>query len=170
MKAVMIKKEGGNNIYHAHTESGRGAYLCDIGLFSHIYLLEKKRKQYREEDCFLVQLEIELEQNSKLMEPAGDQLMKTLKRRLRRGDVVCRWKQDLFLLLLHEVDYVQVEGIIKRIRHFYNHSPVLCRRKSCWFNCEAECQLDKFTPSSLPFCFSPESRINVRLKWDIYKI
>ncbi len=93
-----------------------GAYSCDRKLFSDIVELARRRARRAGENCILARVSLEAEiASSRERELAAGCLRVVFMRWLRRGDVLCRWGEDLFLVLLYNMEGGDVEVIRERI-------------------------------------------------------
>ncbi len=118
--------------------TGKGALLCDIDVFSHIYNLEKKRVErqsymYSKSDdktadnrqsIFLMLLSVVYDETDPKYQEVLDREMKriteVLVKTLRSSDVISKWSAGQFVLLLCGLQAEHTELVYKRIVDTYN--------------------------------------------------
>jgi len=109
-------------------EAVNGAYLCDTELFRYFYKLERLRTERSGQSILLSLLTLTGPNYSFAEEVVLKEVMHNLEgiilESLRKGDLVTRWNQAQFLLLLPGLNREQSDSVIKRIEEkFYkNHS------------------------------------------------
>ena len=94
-----------------------GAFFCDPHVFRSIYKLEQRRGERRGQDVALGVLTLTSRIPRSLSEllPAMAHLEKVLLACLRKGDVISRWNDSQFLLLLDAINPHQVQKVFRRI-------------------------------------------------------
>ncbi len=92
----------------------RGALVCTPGVFRALYELENRRQERKGQPVFLECLTIAPPNCSP---EAMDELQESLRSNLRKGDVVCRWSENQFLLLLTGLERTQAGNVIDRIKN-----------------------------------------------------
>ena len=97
------------------------SYVCNRDIFQHIYRLEKRRSGRRRYYSYLTQIKLE-ERKDNNIKKASQGIEEILSERLRSGDVVCKWNNNHFVLILNNVDDNGVSKVMKRIRdHFFKN-------------------------------------------------
>ncbi|HED23989.1 MAG TPA: diguanylate cyclase [Firmicutes bacterium] len=115
----------------------KGAYLCDPELFRYFYKLERLRGDRSGQSVLLCLLTI-TDQNYNI--PRNDNLKKvmnllqeTILESLRKGDLVTRWNEAQFLLLLPGLNREQAQMVMdrieKRFMHDHSLSALILRKK-----------------------------------------
>ena len=94
-----------------------GAFFCEPHVFRSIYKLEQRRGERRGQDVALGVLTLTSRIPRSLSEllPAMAHLEKVLLACLRKGDVISRWNDSQFLLLLDAINPHQVQKVFRRI-------------------------------------------------------
>jgi two-component SAPR family response regulator len=108
-------------------EAVNGAYLCDAELFRYFYKLERLRVERSGQSVLLGLLTLtkpdyanpDKETAKAVMQCLQDVILETL----RKGDLVTRWNDSQFLLLLPGLNREQAAKVIERIENLYrkNH-------------------------------------------------
>ncbi len=113
------------------------AFFCDPELFRSIYKLEARRAARTGQVVFLVLFTV-LTQNyqmpdNRLLKGAMDALCDVLLVHLRRGDVVSRWNDSQYIVMLTSLTYEDGEMVVRRLCDRFNakhmSSGVLIRHK-----------------------------------------
>jgi len=101
----------------------KGALLCDIETFNFIHSLEKMRaKRFNQMTCIVLLSVIQNENIFKSDDPLEgemDKIRKILLETLRSTDVVTKWSENQFLLLLIGMPVDHIEIVFKRIADAY---------------------------------------------------
>ncbi len=104
-------------------EEADGAFLCEPDTFRLLYRLEERRAQRRGEAVFLGSFTVLLPGQHipprKKLEQAVAKLKLVLKRTLRKGDIICRWNDTQFLVLLPGLSAEQVDKTMKRVSEVF---------------------------------------------------
>ena len=103
----------------------KGALLCDIDAFNFIHNLEKKRvKRFNQISCIVLLSVIQSDSPTKSDESFKEEMDKILKivlESLRGTDVVTKWSDTQFLLILSGMPVESIEIVFKRIiTAYYN--------------------------------------------------
>ncbi len=100
-------------------DGGGGAYFCDQDSFHRMYNLERKRMARTGLSAFLVKIDLSRKDltlpSMKELNRAAAELQEVLLRTLRRGDVVSRWNDTQYLLVLPMVNGSDIRKVVKRI-------------------------------------------------------
>lgn len=101
-----------------------GAFQCDADIFRCLYKLEERKMRRDGDPAFLVLFTLanpghNLLEQHKLATPM-QHLNELLIRNLRQGDVICRWNEAQFLVLLQKMEYEQAKMIIQRIKQKFH--------------------------------------------------
>lgn len=100
-------------------DDGGGAYFCDQDSFHRMYNLERKRMSRTGLSAYLVKIDLTRKDltlpSAKELNRAAAELQEVLRRMLRRGDVVSRWNDTQFLVVLPMVDAVNIRKVVKRV-------------------------------------------------------
>jgi len=96
-----------------------GAYLCDAELFRYFYKLERLRVERSGKSVLLCLLTItdpgyRIPPQERLKE-VMNHLQETIMESLRKGDLVTRWNEAQFLLLLPGLNREQAQNVMDRI-------------------------------------------------------
>ncbi|MGB4125481.1 MAG: BTAD domain-containing putative transcriptional regulator [Dethiobacteria bacterium] len=126
-----------------------GAFQCDAEIFRYLYKLEERKMRRDGHPAFLVLFTLtnpgaNLLEQQKLAVPM-QHLNDILSHNLRQGDVICRWNEAQFLVLLQELDHEQVRIVIQRIVEKFRD-----RRKQQHF--------DKVFLHATPLLLTPEPK------------
>lgn len=117
----MIKKEAG---YQDFIERNRindnpdqtYAFMCDPDIFFTLYELEKRRLKREWISINLVHLGlVDKNKITKSVFPAAKKMNNILKTKLRCGDIVCKWGEKNFLIMLMDIRSRNVKKVINRI-------------------------------------------------------
>ncbi len=97
-----------------------GAFLCTSDVFRYLYNLEVRRNERSGQSVFLGMLTLTWPamENEDLagMKDDMDCLEETLLNSLRKGDVVCRWNESQYLILLPEITLENTDLVMRRIK------------------------------------------------------
>ncbi len=101
-------------------EAANGAYLCDPELFRYFYKLERLRNERKGQSILLGLLTLTDPKympadNKSLLKETMNKLEGVILDSLRKGDLVTRWNDAQFLLMLPGLNREQSDNIIKRI-------------------------------------------------------
>ncbi len=101
-----------------------GAYFCDTELFRYFYNLERMRSERSGKSVFLSLLTLVRPDYSsprqEELKAAMQYLQETIKDSLRKGDIVTRWNEAQFLLLLPGLNREQAANVLDRIEKKYS--------------------------------------------------
>ncbi len=99
-----------------------GCMLCSPEVFRFLYKTELRRSERSGQPVFLAMFVLELDSSNKAADPREcmNLLHRTLTINLRRGDVVCRWNDQQYLLLLTGLDADQAVKAINRIQKSFD--------------------------------------------------
>jgi len=102
-------------------DEAEGAFFCNPESFRQFYKLEERRLERTGQTVFLNCLTITT-RNHKLptqqeLEADMRQLGVSLRQCLRRGDIVCRWNEAQYLVLLSSVDFKQDQKVLERVKN-----------------------------------------------------
>lgn len=101
----------------------RGAFFCDRDSFRFFYQLEQARVERSGRAVYLGSLTLVSPAGTGLspaaLAGAADRLQEILRLNLRKGDVVTRWNETRFFLLLPDLTPEQAENVFKRIKGKY---------------------------------------------------
>jgi DNA-binding SARP family transcriptional activator len=100
-------------------QEATGAFCCEPDIFRSIYRLEHRRIARTGQIVFTAMLTV-LKSNhvfssSKMPAKAMQSLRDILAGSLRKGDVISKWSESQFIVLLPEATFEQSENVIKRI-------------------------------------------------------
>ncbi len=107
----------------AKPDSVKGAFLCGPGLFQPICRLESRRLERSGYMAYLCQFSFRPKGGERAKANELNQfcyeLEKVLLNCLRKGDVVCRWNHDQYLVLLSNLNAANARKVAKRVlSHF----------------------------------------------------
>lgn len=107
-----------------------GAFLCDADVFKEIYKLEKRRGERSGIAIFLALISLRGKDGGtmedKLLKSSMDRLEKYLVSNLRKGDVIARWSENQYVLLLPGMAYEQGEMVMERFKKgFSDRNPMI---------------------------------------------
>lgn len=91
----------------------KGAFICRNHIFRMIYELEERRAERLNKPIFLSYLKIKEQNKIKRYDYLIENI---LEKELRKGDVVTRWDNDKYLMLLLDMAKEDVIKVIKRLR------------------------------------------------------
>ncbi len=119
-----------NSLYEVPESDG--AFLCTSDVFRYLYNLEVRRNERTGQSVFLGMLTLTWppSDNEDLITMRNDMhcLEETLLNSLRKGDVVCRWNESQYLILLPEITLENTDLVMRRIkfnfRRFSNNQQV----------------------------------------------
>lgn len=124
--AEMENKDIGSNLeaIQQHLDKSvdpPGCMLCKPDVFRFFYKTELRRSERSGQPVFLAMLVLEMDYSSKANDNTEcmDLLHRILTLNLRRGDVLCRWNDHQYLLLLLGMDADQAIKAINRIQHSF---------------------------------------------------
>ncbi len=96
------------------------AFLCTSDVFRYLYNLEVRRNERTGQSVFLGMLTLSWPnwENEDLVQMRNDMncLEETLLNSLRKGDVVCRWNESQYLILLPEITLENTDLVMRRIK------------------------------------------------------
>lgn len=118
-------------------EQAVGAFYCDPDVFQDLYKLEERRVGRTGQSIFLALLTLTRPNYSlpdqKTLAEVMDILKQVIIGSLRKGDVITRWNDAQYLVLLPGLNYEQGEAVLKRIqtrfRSRYKGDEVVLRLK-----------------------------------------
>ena len=90
------------------------AYLCDRETFSYIYNLEQRRSEREWSDSYFSRIKIDDIKGINLKK-ASEMLKDVLKDNLRQGDLVCRWEDDHYMVILNDINKENTNKVMERI-------------------------------------------------------
>ena len=91
----------------------KGAFICKNDIFRMIFELEERRAERINKPVFLSYIKIK-EQNK--IERYDYLIENILEKELRKGDVITRWDNNKYLMLLLDMSKTDVVKVIKRLR------------------------------------------------------
>lgn len=94
------------------------AYLCDRETFSYIYNLEQRRSKREWSDSYFSRIKIDDIKGINLKK-ASEMLKDVLKDNLRQGDLVCRWEDDHYMVILNDINRENTNKVMERIYNNY---------------------------------------------------
>lgn len=104
----------------ADQQTPRGAFLCDPDVFRYLYRLEKRRGERTGQAVFLALLTLTRPDfdrpDPETLRRGMDLLEDHLVGSLRKGDVVSRWNEAQFLLIISGLNMEQAEMVLGRIK------------------------------------------------------
>jgi len=95
------------------------AYLTDPENFIKLYNLEKNRADRTDIPRMVAHIRIVLEDGFEDTEKLEDKMLDLLIRHLRSGDIVCRWDERHFIILLLDIEEKDVSIVIDRIENAF---------------------------------------------------
>ncbi|WP_418750836.1 BTAD domain-containing putative transcriptional regulator [Frisingicoccus sp.] len=114
------------------TDSQKGAFLCEYGVFKKIYQLEVRRAERIGMSVFLSLISIRIrtsrenlaeEKRAKLLVRSMKKMQEILLSSLRSGDVVARCSGNQYMILLPTCQYETAKKVMERIEDaFYRHN------------------------------------------------
>ncbi len=97
-----------------------GAFFCDSDSFRLFYRLEERRIERNGQAVFLISLTItDSNHNLPVHQALGEamkQLGVALKESLRKGDIICRWNEAQYLILLPNLNFEQLQKVLDRVK------------------------------------------------------
>lgn len=101
---------------HFKRQDLTGAFFCQANFFNDLLILEEKRAQRYDMPIHLISLRLKaLDQDtSKYLTSTMDELEKSLRSGLRQGDVVCKWNENQYLILLGGGGLSDIDNILNR--------------------------------------------------------
>lgn len=114
------------------TDSEKGAFLCEYGVFKKIYQLEARRAERIGMSVFLSLISVKIrmskenlteEEKAKILVRSMKKMQEILLSSLRSGDVVARCSGNQYMLLLPTCQYETAKKVMERIEDaFYRHN------------------------------------------------
>jgi len=102
----------------------RGAFLCDYGIFKHLYRLEIRAAERSGQPFFICLMTLEHVHRSapqrEILLKAAESLKAILLSSLRKGDVVTRFSATQFIMMLPATTFKNGELVLERIRSRFN--------------------------------------------------
>ncbi len=95
------------------------AYLTDSDNFIRLYNLEKHRTERTGIPRMVVHIRLVSENGFEDTEKLEDKMLDLLIRHLRSGDIVCRWDENHFIILLLDIENKDVDTVIARIENAF---------------------------------------------------
>lgn len=97
-------------------ENAKGAFLCTTDVFKHLYNLEARRSERNGQSIYLGMITLSAKNDDPvLLNSKMGCLQDTLLNSLRLGDVVSRWNESQYLILLPEITLENAEMVMRRI-------------------------------------------------------
>ncbi len=96
------------------------AFVCDMKTFSEFYELEKRRAERDVPPRQIVHLRLTGDLQHSSLETLAEDFIEHLKTQLRKGDLVCRWDDKHFILLLNGVACDEIEQVITRLKDTFS--------------------------------------------------
>ncbi len=105
-------------------ENSKGAFICEYGVFKQIYQLQRSRIDRMGYSTFLALINIvpdrsvtpEMSEYRDVLKIAAHALREVLTNSLRTGDVVARYSESQYLVLLPTCQYESAKMVLDRIR------------------------------------------------------
>ncbi|MFW6409748.1 MAG: diguanylate cyclase domain-containing protein [Halanaerobiales bacterium] len=91
------------------------AFVCKRDTFTYIYQLEKRRLQYKWESCFLLHIKVSNENNGENLKRVSNKLLDILSNNLRSSDIICRWNDNHFMLILYNINHFNSSKVMNRL-------------------------------------------------------
>jgi DNA-binding SARP family transcriptional activator len=132
VKASVRQPAALNKIKEQFDESAEhdGPIFCTPDTFTHIYKYGKRVDERIVFPVFLCKVTLYNNCESDLSKNKLDSAMKSLLRvilkNLRRGDIVCRYSPNQFLMMLTTMNSATLKQSIQRINSFYAHDELNC--------------------------------------------
>lgn len=95
------------------------AYLTDSDNFIKLYELEKRRAERTGIPRMVVHIRMVIEEGFEDTEELEDKMLDLLIRHLRSGDIVCRWEERHFIIILLDIGQKDVNKVIERIENAF---------------------------------------------------
>lgn len=106
------------------SEQANCSFICDSDFFRFLYRLEKRRSEREKQDLVMGLFSISWDDyrnfEKKSLNQAMDFLEKILQDNLRKGDVVTRWSDSQYLVLLRGVRQPDSQKIFSRVNLKFN--------------------------------------------------
>ena len=96
-----------------------GPYICDAETFTRFYELEIRRTNRELPPRQLVQIDLETSSGKNSGKELADNFYTLLSDQLRNSDVLCRWHDCSFVILLVDVTPEDAEKVIERIENSF---------------------------------------------------
>jgi len=96
-----------------------GPYICDADTFTRFYELEIRRTRRDLPPRQLVQIDLETSSGKCSGKELADNFFSLLSNQLRNSDIVCRWHECSFVILLVDVTPEDAEKVIERIENSF---------------------------------------------------
>jgi len=93
----------------------QGAFICSRETFINLYKLEKRRSLREDIPRCLAHFNITGDFDSQQIREIENQLLETISRELRTGDLACRWKESHIVLLLPGTSAENARKVLKRL-------------------------------------------------------
>ncbi|MFW5790591.1 MAG: BTAD domain-containing putative transcriptional regulator [Bacillota bacterium] len=95
------------------------AYLTDSDNFIKLYELEKRRAERTGISRMVVHIKLVIEDGFEDTEKLEDKMLDLLIRHLRSGDIVCRWEERHFIIILLDIGQEKVNIVTERIENAF---------------------------------------------------
>jgi len=95
------------------------AYLTDSDNFIKLYELEKRRAERTGISRMVVHIRLVIEDGFEDTENLEDKMLDLLIRHLRSGDIVCRWEERHFIVILLDIGQADVNRVIARLENAF---------------------------------------------------
>jgi len=93
-------------------------FICDKKLFSYIYELEKRRSNRAWHSTYLVQIELSFP-NGLTADLKSNAFINILMNNIRSTDIVYQWDDNVFLLILCDLNNEDATNVVTRISDNY---------------------------------------------------
>jgi len=147
-------------------------YFCDPDTFTTICEMERRRADRDWHSAYISRINIQLD--SSQPEDLADisyRLEEVLQQKIRQSDTVCRWDEDCYFVLLHDLTDDDIAKVKNRIGKYFKKSISSCPEADCWFNNQGTCQERSMPERSGCDCRPPViGRKKVALNWDFYPL
>lgn len=90
------------------------AFVCDNDTFIYIYKMEKRRAGRSWHNSYLFHVKVK-NMNTDNLKRVSNRLLDKLSKNLRSGDIVCRWHDHHFVLILYNIDNSDIAWVKDRI-------------------------------------------------------
>jgi len=123
MQKIYNKIKGKTNIKTKDSEKVKylweeskdiGAFYCSYTEFYPIYVLEKRRSERDSRELNPVLIKFTGSKNP-LSKDQKDRIIKIFVNSLRKGDVLCKWKNNGILVLLPDSEFEKVKFVVNRV-------------------------------------------------------
>lgn len=102
----------------------QGAFLCDYGIFKHLYRLEVRAAERSGQPFFICLMTLEHANGAvpqrRIILKAMESLKTILMSCLRKGDVVTRFSATQYIMMLPDTSFKNGEMVLERIRNRFN--------------------------------------------------